>query len=300
MIECLAPALLMVLASGPAAVPDDTTAVAAPAETAKPAAEELVKAQETKVKKSKVKKKKKKKKRRRRCRTYAPPRYKKMVRNWQKVPKIPKPRYREGYRDLTLYSVNLGERVRVFPFLPDGSLDPEAMAQIGNVFRDKDSDVVHEVDPRMVKLLYKLAVRFDSRQITLISGFREPGDGKTEGAHGKGRAADIMIPGVRLPALAKVARRLGHVGVGYYPVSGFIHLDVREGVSYFWSDRSGPGQPGCLSQIMKNHGPRFDRRWSPEDDEPEQKRNKKGELLGAIEEPDPIAEPGSEAAAPTP
>ena len=32
---------------------------------------------------------------------------------------------------------------------------------------------------------------------------------------------------------------LGFVGVGVYPVSGFVHLDVRER-SYFWVDTSGP------------------------------------------------------------
>ncbi|MBW2277863.1 MAG: DUF882 domain-containing protein, partial [Deltaproteobacteria bacterium] len=194
--------------------------------------------------KKKIKKKVKKKVKKRRCRAYANPRYKKMVRNWQKVPRIPKTSYRAGYRDLTIYSVNLGERVRVLPYLPDGTLDPEAIAAIERVFRDKDTDTSHAIDPRLIKVIYKLADHFDARQVTLISGFREPGDGKTEGAHGMGRAADIMLPGVKLPALAKIARRLGHVGVGYYPTSGFVHLDVRQGPSYFWADRSGPGLSG--------------------------------------------------------
>ena len=80
-----------------------------------------------------------------------------MVRNWQKVPRIPKPRYRAGYRDLVLYSVNLRERIRVFPFQPDGSLDPEAAEQISNLLRDKDTDNSHPVEPRLIKLLYRLA-----------------------------------------------------------------------------------------------------------------------------------------------
>jgi hypothetical protein len=33
-----------------------------------------------------------------------------------------------------------------------------------------------------------------------------------------------------------------HVGVGYYPNSLFVHLDVRKGPSAFWIDYSGPGQ----------------------------------------------------------
>jgi uncharacterized protein YcbK (DUF882 family) len=279
MLRCLAPALLLSLT--PALAPGVAAAEHPPAETS--ASHNKGDAQ--------IKKKKKKTTKKRRCRAYANPRYKKMVRNWQKVPRIPKTRYRAGYRDLTIYSVNLGERVRVFPYLPDGTLDPEAVAEIEQVFRDKDTDATHEIHPRLIKLLYRLVDHFDARQITLISGFRDPGESKTEGAHGKGRAVDFMIPGVKLPALAKVARRLGHVGVGYYPTSGFIHLDVREGTSYFWADRSGPGIPGCPRQIMKSHGPRFDRKWKPEHDAPELHRNKQGELLGAIEpaEDDPAA-----------
>jgi len=260
MLKLLVPALVLSLTPAPASGAEE-----------KPAAQ------------NKVARHAKAKPRPRRCRAYAEPRYRTMVRNWQKVPRIAEPRYRAGYRDLTVYSVNLGERVRIFPYLPDGTLDPEAMVEIERLFRDKNTAATHEIHPRLVKLLYKLAVYFDARQITLISGFREPTEEKGEGAHGKGRAADIMIPGVKLPALAKVARRLGHVGVGYYPTSGFVHLDVREGPSYFWADRSGPGIPGCPRQIMKSSGPRFDRHWQADDDEPEPQKDRQGELLGAIE-----------------
>jgi uncharacterized protein YcbK (DUF882 family) len=288
MPKYLVPALILFLCPGFAsgvAAPDDPGSAGADINASKQSAKnEPAKASADKKRpEKKVNKSKKKRSRKRRCRAYAKPQYKKMVRNWQKVPRIPEPRHRAGYRDLTIYSVNLGERVRVFPFLPDGTLDPDALAEIEQVFRDKDSEATHAIDPRLVKLLYKLADHFDARQITLISGFREPNGNKTEGAHGKGRAADIMIPGVKLPALAKIARRLGHVGVGYYPTSGFIHLDVRDGPSYFWADRSGPGYPGCGRQIMKSFGPRFDRRWAAESDEPVLHKNKRGELLGAIE-----------------
>jgi hypothetical protein len=36
--------------------------------------------------------------------------------------------------------------------------------------------------------------------------------------------------------------RFKNVGVGYYPNSSFVHLDVRRGSSAFWIDYSGPGQ----------------------------------------------------------
>ena len=231
-----------------------------------------------------VKKKRKKKKRRRyRCRTKTSPQYKKMVRNWRKMPRIPKPRWRAGYRDLTMYSVNLGERIRVFPFGPDGSLDPEVVAQIEHLMRDKHTHATHPIHPRLIKLLYKLAVRFKARQINVISGYRENRKNGAESHHTDGTAVDIMLPGIRLPAVAKVARRFGHVGVGYYPTSGFIHLDLRDKRSFFWADRSGPGQPTCMVQIMPKSAFQFDAKWKAKHDEPKPKKNKKGKLLGALQ-----------------
>jgi uncharacterized protein YcbK (DUF882 family) len=218
-----------------------------------------------------------------------------MVRNWQKVPRIPKPRYRAGYRDLALYSVNLRERIRIFPFRPDGEIDPEAAAAIERLFRDKHTENSHPVNPRLIKLLYRLADQLDARQLTIISGYREAAEPGGGGAHAAGNAVDLMVPGTRLARVAKLVRRYGHVGVGYYPTSGFVHLDVREGRSYFWADRSGPGQRSCLRKIMPQSAITFDRRWSPADDEPEQHRDKHGELLGALPavEEAPVDEPSS-------
>jgi uncharacterized protein YcbK (DUF882 family) len=215
-----------------------------------------------------------------------------MVRNWQRVPGIPKPRWRDGFRDLTIYSVNHGERIRVFPFLADGTLDPDAVGAISGILRDKNTDSIREVHPRLIKLLYKLAVKFDARQVNVISGYRAPKGEEGGGHHADASAVDITFPGVKLAALAKAARRLGHVGVGYYPTSGFIHLDVRSGRSYFWADRSGPGKPSCLFAVMKDAAGKLDARWSPGDDEPEPARNKAGELLGVT-----IPPPGQEEAA---
>jgi uncharacterized protein YcbK (DUF882 family) len=208
-----------------------------------------------------------------------------MMRRWRAVPKIPKPRFREGLRDLVIYSVNHGERIRVFPFLPDGTLDPRVLDEVKIIFRDKELETMHSIHPRLVKLLYRLADHFKARQITVISGFREALE-KNEGNHTKGMAVDIMIPGTGLAAVARKARRLGHVGVGFYPNSGFVHLDIRDGPSYFWIDRSGPGKPSCLRRMLSKSAAKFDRKWRPAHDEPRRHRNRKGELLGALPTPE--------------
>jgi len=222
----------------------------------------------------------KKPRRQRGCRMYASPSYRKMVHRWQTVPTIPKPKWRAGFRDLTLYSVNLGERIRVFPFLADGTLDPAVVDEISRVMRDKNTDAVHPTSERLVKLVYLLAVKFNVRQITIVSGYRQPKEEEGGGHHADATAIDIAFSGVRLPVLAQAARRLGHVGVGFYPTSGFVHLDVREGRSYFWVDRSGPGQPGCVRPLDSARAFSYDAKWRIEKDEPVPAKNKKGELLG--------------------
>ena len=43
-------------------------------------------------------------------------------------------------------------------------------------------------------------------------------------------------------------RNFQKVGVGYYPNSSFVHLDVRKDRSAFWIDYSGPGERAVYSQ----------------------------------------------------
>lgn len=220
-----------------------------------------------------------------RCRTHTPARYRRMAASWRAVPRIPGPRWRDGYRDLVLYSVNLGERVRVFPFLADGTLDPQALTEIERVLRDRNTDTTHEVDPRLVKMMYRLADHFESRQIVIISGYRGGGGEREGGYHCRGSAVDLVLSGVELPRLARFARRLGRVGVGFYPNAGYIHLDVRQR-SHFWVDRSGPGQRGCPVRVMAESAARWDREWRPEHDEPRRRTDRHGVPLGATEPPE--------------
>jgi uncharacterized protein YcbK (DUF882 family) len=44
--------------------------------------------------------------------------------------------------------------------------------------------------------------------------------------HMLGKASDVRIEGVQLVNLHKAALSLGAGGVGYYPVSNFVHVDV--------------------------------------------------------------------------
>ena len=96
--------------------------------------------------------------------------------------------------------------------------------------------------PRLIRVLTQISDHFGGREISILSGYRPPG-GHTqrESRHVSGRAMDIRIRGVPNRALRDYARTLNRVGVGYYPNSTFVHVDVRERSAY-WVDRSGRGE----------------------------------------------------------
>ena len=64
----------------------------------------------------------------------------------------------------------------------------------------------------------------------------------------KGLACDFRVVGVTNTELRDYLRRtFEKVGVGYYPNSSFVHLDVRKDHSAFWIDYSGPGERAMYS-----------------------------------------------------
>jgi Bacterial protein of unknown function (DUF882) len=85
---------------------------------------------------------------------------------------------------------------------------------------------------------------FGSRRLEIISGFR-PYTSTQYTAHSNhniGHAMDFRVVGVPNEVLRDYCRTLKNVGVGYYPNSTFVHLDVRSS-SAFWIDYSRPGEP---------------------------------------------------------
>ncbi len=95
------------------------------------------------------------------------------------------------------------------------------------------------IDERLVGLVADVSDEFGGRPIRIVSGYREtsyaPGS-----KHKVGQAFDFSVPGVPNEALRDFLRSLPDVGVGYYPNSTHVHLDVRETPCY-WVDYSTPG-----------------------------------------------------------
>lgn len=118
-----------------------------------------------------------------------------------------------------------------------------ALEQLTKLMRPKQSKKRKEPHARLVRLLGQVSDHFGGRPIHIVSGFRlAGGNTKDTSRHVAGDAMDFRIPGVPLDVLRAYCSRFSRVGVGYYPRSNFVHLDVRTRDAR-WTDWSLPGEP---------------------------------------------------------
>jgi uncharacterized protein YcbK (DUF882 family) len=125
--------------------------------------------------------------------------------------------------------------------VPDPSL--QAMKRL---LRPRGTRVGKLPHPRLLRLLARVSDHFGGRQLHVISGYRKAGGATRESSrHVAAQAIDFRIPGVGLEELREYCAQLDHVGVGYYPNSRFVHLDVRR-TDARWTDLAGPGEAARL------------------------------------------------------
>jgi hypothetical protein len=142
------------------------------------------------------------------------------------------------------------------PESDSGGFDESDLTIARDAFRSRRRGTTRDIHPRLLDLLYKTVRRFNAPYANVISGYRET---RATSRHAQGRAIDFVLPGVSDRRLARYLRRTGFVGVGIYPNSGFVHLDVRSR-SFFWVDRSWPGQRTRLQPMLRRAARRADAR----------------------------------------
>jgi uncharacterized protein YcbK (DUF882 family) len=112
------------------------------------------------------------------------------------------------------------------------------------------TEAKHAMNPRLMRVLYQTGRHWPGKRLEVVSGFRSPKVAKNpHSPHMKGLACDFRVEGVKTTDLRDYLRKtFEKVGVGYYPNSTFVHLDVRKDRSAFWIDYSGPGERAVYSE----------------------------------------------------
>ncbi|MBI4952732.1 MAG: DUF882 domain-containing protein [Myxococcales bacterium] len=124
-----------------------------------------------------------------------------------------------------------------------GHVVSRAVPRVEHLLRDGRSSQGSPIDHRLLGLLGRVSDHFGGRKILVVSGFRgySPRQFTRNSRHNHGKAIDFRVEGVPNEVLRDYCMGFEKVGVGYYPNSSFVHLDVRE-VKVHWTDYSGPGQ----------------------------------------------------------
>jgi len=138
---------------------------------------------------------------------------------------------------LRLHHTHTGEWIDVV-YRRGDSYIPEALAQLNHHLRDHLSGEIIDIHPSLFDLLADLTdfVGRPGETIEVICGYRSKATNEwlrqrssgvaSQSLHMQGMAIDIRMPGVKTSALRDAALALDRGGVGYYPASDFVHVDV--------------------------------------------------------------------------
>jgi uncharacterized protein YcbK (DUF882 family) len=140
--------------------------------------------------------------------------------------------------NIHLFDPYRNESLKINIFNRDGSYNLDALKAVSHFLRCKRTDTETQIEPRLLAILSHIYDHFGDRRIEVTSGYRN--QMHTTSNHYRGSASDITIPGISPKKLRAFAESLdaGGMGIGLYPTSGFVHVDVRPPPSYRWIDYS--------------------------------------------------------------
>jgi len=145
-------------------------------------------------------------------------------------------------RTLNLYHSHTGESIQA-TFRVNGSYDPAVLEKLNWFLRDWRNNDRTRMDPRLFDVVWEAYRTAGATQpIVIVSAYRSPqtnamlrrrSQGVAEHSqHILGRAMDTTMPGMSMERIREIGMRLQRGGVGWYPSSNFVHLDVG-GVRYW-------------------------------------------------------------------
>jgi uncharacterized protein YcbK (DUF882 family) len=139
-------------------------------------------------------------------------------------------------RSLAFYNTHTGESLNTVYWVK-GKYLPDALEAVDYILRDHRTDETITMEPELLDLLFTIRQQIECPySFHIISAYRSPATnaylrrrrrGVAEHSlHIEGKAVDLRIPGYDCALLRRAAIELQGGGVGYYPRSDFIHLDV--------------------------------------------------------------------------
>lgn len=139
-------------------------------------------------------------------------------------------------RRVVVHNLHTGESLDAV-YWDKGRYVPDALASVNKVLRDYRTGEVYDMHPDLLDLLHRVRGRLGAQQpFQVISGYRSPrtnamlhersGQVAAHSLHMDGMAIDVRMEGVALDHLHKAAMDLKVGGVGLYPTSNFVHMDV--------------------------------------------------------------------------
>jgi uncharacterized protein YcbK (DUF882 family) len=139
-------------------------------------------------------------------------------------------------RTLNLVNENSGETL-VVTYWSNGTYRRDALDQLNHFLRDTRENVQTEMDPLLFDVLWHTATVVGyGGPIDVLSAFRSPTTNAwlasvsrgvaSDSQHMNGNAMDVRFPGVPVFKIRQAAGSLNMGGVGFYPRSGFVHLDT--------------------------------------------------------------------------
>jgi uncharacterized protein YcbK (DUF882 family) len=139
-------------------------------------------------------------------------------------------------RTLSFHHTHRDDDITV-TFKRNGRYDQDALKKLNRFLRDWRNDEETRMDPRLFDILWEVHRTVNAKEpINVVSSYRSPKTNsmlrrRSRGVarfsqHMLGKAIDFRIPNVAAEELRIAGLKLQHGGVGFYPGSGFVHLDV--------------------------------------------------------------------------
>jgi uncharacterized protein YcbK (DUF882 family) len=139
-------------------------------------------------------------------------------------------------RSLSLVNFNTKDELTV-TYWSNGAYHRDALDKLNGFLRDSRDNAATEMDPLLFDVLWHTTrIVGYGGSIEVLSAFRSPTSNAwlasvsrgvaRDSQHMNGNAMDIRFPGVGVYQIRQAARSLNMGGVGFYPRSGFVHLDT--------------------------------------------------------------------------